>query len=224
MKYIVAIILLTGLSWHCKQEPPPIRPELTKYDSSPKAGLPFFQGKNMDPFWPKTKTQKGNLRKLRNFSLISHEGKTFNQQQLKGKFTVVAFFFATCTGICPMLAHHLKNFTDSHGHEKDIAVVSFSVNPEKDTPKALREFRSRHKIGSKQWTLLTGDRSQIYKIARQDFSADTILKRDKPGIDFLHSENIFLLDKDRYLRAVYRGRGSAGYKQLYQDILTLRKI
>lgn len=223
-KLVYSIFLLL-FAISCGDSKEKFYPELT-YSSAPKAGiLPYFKSEVMDPFWPEESgILPEDLKKVPEFSLVSHENREFNNRNLKDKYTLVVFFYAKCKGICPMITRNMMNFIPKIEDQSDLQIVSISVNPELDTVDILKKFRNQYKITRENWFFLTGQKKTIYNMARNQFGADIKVIQGKDDLnDFVHTENVYLLDKKNYLRGVYRAKGSGDLERLKIELNTLRE-
>ncbi len=221
---ILFIILLFSFNF-CKETKPDIDESIKKISKPIDGILPYFRGEILDPFWSKDKkTLPNDLRKLPEFEFVSQENEKINLQKLKGKYTILSFFYARCNGICPMITSNVKNLLPKIDNQKDLNVISISINPEVDTVEVLKKFRESYKIENKNWYHLTGDKKTIYQIARDQFSADVkIIQGVENLTDFVHTENIFLLDKDFYLRGIYRAKGNGDLERFLVEFKTLQE-
>lgn len=191
-------------------------------DSGP--GLPYLVGKDFRPVW-KTEGEPAP-RSLDAFQLKDQKGQTVSKDMLKGKVAIVSFFYSTCPGICPMTTHNLRAVQEKIQNDDRFIMLSFSVQPQKDTPAKLTEYARKNHIDYKRWRLATGDRSQIYKLARESLGADTFSEKENQvqkltPEDFLHSENVYLLDGEQKLRGIYQGRMVSSLEELVRDAKTL---
>ncbi len=198
---------------------PPFQQEVTQV-SVPKEGLPFFSGPDMNPIWP-TGNPGAAVRRMPKFQLTSATGGTVTEAHMQGKILVVSFFYSTCRGICPALVANLRGLLRPVQASSDVLMVSFSIDPESDSPEKITAFLKAHKVLSDRWLFLTGDKAQIHSLARSTFNADTIVPSGTT--DFVHSENVYLMDSSHYLRAIYRGRGPASLPRILEDIGKLRR-
>ncbi|MBM9576282.1 SCO family protein [Leptospira sp. 201903070] len=222
---ILCTILIFFFSIGCDEKKETFYPELT-YSSSPKDGiLPYFKGDVMDPFWPEENgVFPSDLKKLPEFSLVSHENQEFNLKNLGQKYTLVVFFYAKCKGICPMITRNMLTFFPKIADQKDVQIVSISVNPEIDTVDVLKKFRSLYKISQSQWIFLTGSKKTIFNLARNQFGADIKVIQGKDDLnDFVHTENVYLIDRKNFLRGVYRAKGSGDLERLRIELNTLKE-
>jgi protein SCO1/2 len=142
-------------------------------------------------------------------------------KDLKGKILVVNFMFTTCPTICPRLTANMmllqrafkKNDTTVH-------LVSMTVDPERDSFQALRTYADGYKVNHDHWWFLTGDRRSIYNFARNELHV-TMQPGDGGMDDFIHSEKLVLLDRERNIRGYYDGLDSAELKRCSDDIVLL---
>ena len=107
--------------------------------------------------------------------------------------------------------------------EPQVKILSHSVTPSIDSVPLLKAYAKDRFIDSKQWHLVTGDKSTIYDLGRQAYFVEEDLGRIKSEDDFLHTENFVLIDKKRHIRGIYNGLNKASVNQLITDIKTLQK-
>ena len=198
--------------------------ESIKNFSKPIDGvLPFFAKKDLEPFW---ETEEKNILtraiQIPNFQLTNQESKTFTNDQMRGKLTVVSFFYTLCHGICPNIVEQLKKVQDAYLSDPNIIIVSYSITPDLDKADVLKNYAKEKKIQSAKWNLLTGKREVIYDLARQSFQADTEASDKRSEKDFVHSENLYLLDSNLRLRGIYNGIRTNSVQKLLEDIAILR--
>lgn len=148
-------------------------------------------------------------------------GDTITESSLTGKVYVAGFFFTACPGICRNLTLQLKRVQEKFIVDNRIMIVSYSVTPETDQPERLLQYANTYGIDSKKWWLLTGNRDSIYRLARRDYFADEDMGMQKTSQDFLHTENLLLIDQNRKIRGVYKGTSSAEVDWLIKDIQKL---
>jgi len=222
---VVCLILAASAS--CKRKPV-FYPELTSYSEPVDGMLPYFQGTKMDPFWPKTNEGHelpDDLRRMNDSTLRSDSGRSANALALvRGKYSFVTFFYTSCSGICPLIKENIKSLSSQIEDQSDLQFLSITIDPTIDDENALRGFRAKHLVSQSNWTFLTVDKKQIENLAREQFAGEIEANTGKNGlIAFVHTENIFLLDKDGYLRGMYRARGNGEFPRIMQELQTLRK-
>lgn len=135
----------------------------------------------------------------------------------------MSFFFATCPGICSTVNLRLRHIQDEFLEDDRVRILSHSITPEADTVEELSAYADKHQIRSNKWDLVTGDRDEIYSIARRGYFADEDLGEPGNNGDFLHTDNILLIDQNRRIRGVYSGMSSYAMFNLIDDIKILEK-
>ncbi|MGQ9863655.1 MAG: SCO family protein [Bacteroidia bacterium] len=190
-----------------------LRTGKTHYKRLPILGPHEVQGN--DTLWHKVPA----------FAFPNQDSTLWGSDSLKGKIAVVDFIFTRCTGICPRLSAAMQEIHQAYQNFPDIRFVSFSVDPEYDTPSVLREYAAKYNA-SPQWQFLwTQDRKQVYELAVKgllvpmDYPVDTT--QGEMGI--VHTNLLILIDKDRHLRGFYDGLNPQEVKKLKEEILLLRK-
>ncbi len=151
--------------------------------------------------------------------LVDHDGLR-NAINDNGKIKVVNFFFANCPVICPAMTRNLQNLQASFDAE-EIELISFTIDPARDSISALQAFAKRSNLNTTNWRLITGNKKTIYGLARNNF---TILAGDGDGgeNDFIHSEQVVLIDAKNNIRGYYSGIKSSEISQLAKDIKKLQ--
>ena len=210
---------------------PDSQAELTQF-SVPQAGqLPYFRGAIMDPYWPTQADQlPADLLGLKTVtasrsSLRDQNGVALESADLRGRYTLVYFFYATCSGICPLLTANIRRLAGQleFDDRADLQILAITVDPKRDGQTQLQKFRAKHGIKSPKWRFFTGSFDEIHEIARDQF-AGNVQTREGLGdmLDFVHTENLFLLDREGYLRGIYRAPGTGDLERLKIELETLR--
>lgn len=154
----------------------------------------------------------------KNMSFTNQLGKTVTLDSLKGKIIVVDFFFTRCPTICPGMARSMRKLQESYKNSNDTIVqfLSISIDPLHDSVPQLRKFANRYTSNHDNWWFVTGDRKEIYDFALQELKANVA----DPNVDtaFIHTEDFFLLDRDRAVRGWYNGFDSVEQSRLVKDI------
>ena len=194
-----------------------------KSEKNQKKRLPFYHTADFTPQWISDKTQLDTLHTLANFEFTNQSNQKITQENLRGKIHVACFFFTLCPGLCPKIMGNMKVVQDSFQHDKNFIIASYSVMPDRDSVPMLRSYATKNKIIDNKWHLLTGDKKQIYQLARKSYFADENLGVQKGENDFLHTENFILVDKNLHIRGIYNGTLSLEIEQLMKDIRTLEK-
>lgn len=156
------------------------------------------------------------------FEFENQEEKIINSKELQGKIWIVNYFFTACPSICPTMTKNLQNIHDLVRNDHEIAFLSFTVDPKRDTPKKLKEYANRYNANHNQWHFLTGDKTMLYRLARKGFllSASDGATSDDSG--FIHSENVMLIDQEQNIRGIYVGTDEKSMQQCLDDLKKLK--
>ncbi len=149
-------------------------------------------------------------------------------KDLKGKILVVDFFFTTCPSICPVLTMNMRKLQTSFAKDPRkessldtvVQFISITVNPEHDTFQAMRAYADRFMANHDRWWFLTGNKRNIYNFARNELKV-TVGPGDGGADDFIHTEKMVLLDKDRVVRGYYDGLKDSSVHRCADDIVYL---
>ncbi len=158
---------------------------------------------------------------IANFSLVNQNGDTITQKDYEGKIYVADFFFTTCTTICPIMTNHMAEIQEELKNDKEVLLLSHSVTPEIDTVAQLKRYALKKGVDDSKWNLVTGDKKQIYDLARKSYLAAKDVPYNK--YDLVHTENFVLVDKQKRIRGFYDGTNPESIEQLLEDIEILKK-
>ena len=156
-----------------------------------------------------------------NFSFTNQYGETVSQKTTEGKIYIADFFFATCQNICPAMSSQLIRVQDAIKKDKDILIISHTVNPLHDTVEVLMDYAGKYKAMKDKWHFLTGNKKDINALAEKSYLVSA--QDDGTPEGFVHSEKFLLIDKQRRIRGVYDGTDSLQVDLLIKDITTLKK-
>ncbi|HEY0091746.1 MAG TPA: SCO family protein [Flavobacterium sp.] len=159
----------------------------------------------------------GRNHKIGNFSFINQNGKTITQKDYEGKIYVADFFFTTCASICPKMTSNMAEVQDAILQNPKVMLLSHTVTPEMDSVPVLKKYALAHGVNDKKWNLVTGDKKEIYSIARKSYLAVKLGKPDEL-YDMVHTENFVLVDSKRRVRGFYDGTNPKEIKRLIEDI------
>lgn len=152
-----------------------------------------------------------------NTQFTNQFGKKVSFDDLRGKIIVLDFFFTRCPTICPQLAKAMKRLQNSFANNDSIVqFVSVTVDPMHDSVAQLRKWAEKYSVNPDSWWLLTGNRDSIYHFAINEIKAN--IADVNVDTAFVHTENFFLLDKERIVRGWYNGFDSTAQKKLVRDI------
>ena len=180
--------------------------------------------KPLSVFGPKIPLSEGDTlyHTIPDFSFTDQNGKTFGSDDLKGKIYVANFFFTSCPTICPKMQTLVKKLHDQDDFKtlEDLKIVSFTVDPDNDTSQKLKQFEAEVHADGNRWKFLTGNRDSIYALAYKGYMANAMPDSAAPG-GFLHSDLVFLIDRDKRIRGIYEGTNSLDMKRLIDETKVL---
>lgn len=189
----------------------------------PKKVLPVYQPTQVSAeLVDSTIQHKKKYHKIADFSLINQNGDTITQETYKNKIYVADFFFTTCKTICPIMTKNMHVLQKEFITDNEVMLLSHSVTPEIDTVAQLKRYAKEKFVNSSKWNLVTGDKKEIYKLARKSYLA---VKDDGDGgpFDMVHTENFMLIDKERQIRGFYDGTNLDDIDRLIDDIAVLKE-
>jgi protein SCO1/2 len=163
----------------------------------------------------------GEAHKIAHFCLLDQQGSVASLKDWEDKIVVADFFFTHCPVVCPKMTRSLKNVQAMYAGDKELLIASFSVDPERDSVGQLKKYAGKMDIRD-NWRLLTGDKKEIYGLARNSFLI-TATDGDGGPQDFIHSELLVLIDKQQRIRGYYNGTISSEADNLIRDISRLKK-
>ena len=151
------------------------------------------------------------------FSFINQDGKTVTQADVEGKVYVADYFFTTCQSICPIMSKQLDRVAAAWKKESDFRILSYTVDPETDTPQQLKSYAALYKANTQQWMFLTGEKPALYELARKGYLLDA-QEGNGGAEDFIHTQNFALIDRHGRIRGYYDGTDSTEVNNLIKDI------
>ncbi|MCF1421032.1 SCO family protein [Mangrovimonas futianensis] len=160
--------------------------------------------------------------KISDFKLVNQNGDTITQDVYKDKIYIADFFFTTCQTICPIMTDNMAQLQEKLKDDNQVMLLSHSVTPEIDSVPQLKKYALKKGVIDSKWNLVTGDKKQIYELARKSYLA---VKTDGDGgpFDMIHTENFMLIDKKKQIRGFYDGTNQEDMERLLNDIKTLEK-
>lgn len=137
---------------------------------------------------------KKKYHKIANFKLINQNGETITQDHYKDKIYIADFFFTTCLTICPIMTDHMVLIQEEIKNDDEVMLLSHTVTPEIDTVAQLKRYAKSKGVIDAKWNLVTGDKKQIYQLARKSYLA-VLDDGSADEFDMIHTENFMLIDK-----------------------------
>jgi protein SCO1/2 len=210
-----ALLLVAALATACASTRTPAEGEGA-------AELPFYATPDFTAIWhsPGSRDDRA-IHRVAPFSFVDQDGQEVTDASLRGKIYVANFFFTSCPAICPRMTASLTLIQDAFADDPDVLLVSHTVDPESDTPERLSSYARAHRIKSGKWHLVTGDQATIYTLARTSYFAEKELGVKKGTNEFLHTENMLLVDRRGHLRGVYNATLPAEARRVIEDIRLL---
>lgn len=159
------------------------------------------------------------------FSFVNQDGKTFTEKDVEGKITIVEYFFTTCPGICKAMNANLSQVYRQIGGEKDVVILSHTVDPEDDSVQVLKAYAAKMGVHNGNWQFLTGNKVDLYRAARNDYllSVEDVPAAPGSAEDFIHTQYVALLDPQRRIRGFYDATDSASTRKMMADLELLRE-
>ncbi len=155
------------------------------------------------------------LGEIPDFELTAETGAAFQGKSLKGSVWVADFIFTTCQGPCPRMSGLMRVIQRETQGLEGVKLVSFTVDPEHDTPEVLAAYGKRYQAEPERWHFLTGPRETIHGLSRQAFKLG-----DVDG-SMNHSTRFVLVDRKGRIRGYYGSGEDGNWKQVVPDIRRL---
>ena len=185
---------------------------------TPKKTLKIYNPSDVNPELVDSTVQYiSKYHTISDFSFTNQNGKTITQKDYAGKIYVADFFFTTCGSICPIMTTNMAEVQEAVLKNPKVMLLSHSVMPETDTVPALKAYAVKNHVNDQKWNLVTGDKKEIYEMARKSYLA---VKLGKPSelYDMVHTENFVLVDAKRRVRGFYDGTKKEEIQRLLTDI------
>ena len=159
--------------------------------------------------------------RISDFSLLNQNGNNVTHEDYKNKIYVADFFFTTCPDICPIMTGNML-YLQENLKDTNVMLASFSVTPKIDTVEVLKEYSTLKGVDDSKWNLMTGDKKQIYDLARKSYLVAKGIP-DGKNHGMIHTENFVLVDRDKRIRGYYDGTNIEDMDKLLDDIQILLK-
>jgi protein SCO1/2 len=204
----------------CSCHQPSIEP---KGAVTEKVTLPFFNQADWTPEWIDVKDSNyARIHRIPAFSFTNQEGKLITEASVAGKIYVANFFFSRCSNICPKMTTNMQLLQDAFRDDEQIMLLSHSVTPDEDSVPVLAAYAAENKIDARKWNLLTGEKNELYRLAKKEYFAGDSVGYFQTGNEFLHTENFILVDGYRRIRGVYNGTLGVEIERMIKDIEVLK--
>jgi protein SCO1 len=198
---ILSLGIILGTFFWLKFAP---RPGLTGWDAKPLEGLQRYGS-------------------VPQFSLVERSGKATTLADLRGSIWIADFIYTTCQDTCPMQTAEMAQLQEQWKDRSGLKLVSFSVDPEKDTTEVLSRYANRYKADAQRWLFLTGAKEEISRLVQEGFrlSAVALSSDSKKDSVIMHSPRFVLIDKQAEIRGYYDSRDPQAMQRLKKDAASL---
>ena len=196
--------------------------------------LPVFQPNDINPelvdslLHGRGRGMNGGDHCISNFELIDQLNQKISKKLLYNKIVVANFFFVSCPSICPKMTQNLLTIHRQYIEDSSLLILSHTVWPEVDQVPLLFSYAEKYDVNHNSWRFLTGKKEELYRLARQDYLAAPDINdpnfQHGSDADFIHTENIVLLDTKQRIRGYYNGTDSLEMNRLLEDIEILKKL
>ncbi len=151
------------------------------------------------------------------FRLTAQNGESFDSASLRGQIWVADFMFTTCAGPCPRMASQMHRIQDATWKMKDVKLVSFTVDPARDTPQQLAMYAKAHHASPEHWYFLTGGQPELNHLGLDVFKLNSV------DATLQHSTRFVLVDRDSHIRGYYETSDTTSIPKLIEDIHELAR-
>lgn len=188
----------------------------------PKKTLPIYQPNMVSVELVDSTVQRvKKYHRIAPFKLINQNGDTITEANYENKIYIADFFFTTCPSICPVMTENMGVIQKAILNDPEVLLLSHSVTPLIDSVPQLKKYALEKGVIDSKWNLVTGDKKQIYELARKSY---LVVKSDGDGgpYDMIHTENFVLVDQKKRIRGYYDGTQKAEIEKLLEDLAVLK--
>jgi protein SCO1/2 len=198
---VLSLGIILGTFFWLKLAP---RPGLTGWDAKPLEGLQRYGS-------------------VPQFSLVERSGKATSLADLRGSIWIADFIYTTCKDTCPMQTAEMAQLQEHWKDRAGLKLVSFSVDPEKDTTAVLSRYADRYKADAQRWLFLTGAKEEISRLVQEGFRLSAVALPGDGNVSsvIMHSPRFVLIDKQAQIRGYYDSRDPQALQRLKADVATL---
>lgn len=198
---VLSLGIILGTFFWLKLSP---RPGLTGWDAKPLEGLNRY----------------GTVPE---FSLVERSGKATTLADLRGSIWIADFIYTTCQDTCPMQTAEMAQLQEQWKDRAGLKLVSFSVDPEKDTTAVLSRYADRYKADAQRWLFLTGAKDEMSRLVQEGFRLSAVALAADGNVSsvIMHSPRFVLIDKQAEIRGYYDSRDPQALQRLKADVATL---
>ena len=182
------------------------------------------QEKKLPFLGPKEVGKQGDTlyHKIPDFKFLNQDSLWVSQKDMAGKIYVADFFFTTCPTICPTMKTQLLRIFDKFAEDDRVRILSHTIDPEYDGVRVLKDYAKKLNITSPRWNLVTGKKSDIYRLGEKSYMVTAQEDANEEG-GFVHSGAFILVDQNRHVRGIYDGTKEEDVNHLIEDMTLLLK-
>ena len=182
------------------------------------------QEKKLPFLGPKEIGKQGDTlyHKIPDFKFLNQDSLWISEKDMAGKIYVADFFFTTCPTICPKMKTQLLRIYDKFAEDDRIRILSHTIDPEFDGVRVLKDYAKKLNITSPRCNLLTGKKSDIYRLGEKSYMVTAQEDANEEG-GFVHSGAFILVDQNRHVRGIYDGTKEEDVNHVIEDIGVLLK-
>ncbi len=157
------------------------------------------------------------------FRLVDEHGQPFSNESMLGHVSVVDFIFTRCTSSCPRLTARMAQLQERiSGHDSGVRLVSFSVDPENDTPLVLAAYAEKAGAEAARWTFVTGPVDEVERAVELGFKVSAAkIAKGAADYDVVHGEWLVLVDRTGDIRGYYPTGEAREFRALTDDLSRL---
>jgi cytochrome oxidase Cu insertion factor (SCO1/SenC/PrrC family) len=158
------------------------------------------------------------------FALVERNTEEVRLGDLRGTVWIADFIYTTCQDTCPLQSAELAKLQQKWRDKPELRFVSFSVDPERDSPPVLADYAAQFNADERRWLFLTGEKEQLMRLIREGFRLSAAPAPDFPTSNvILHSPRFVLVDRQARIRGYYDSRDKQALERLESDAITLLK-
>ena len=185
--------------------------------------LPYYDDATLTPMWPADAATRAALHRVGDFHLTDAHGRVVTRHDVEGRIYVASFFYTQCRTLCPDLRVQLTRVHEAFAGDSSVLILSHSVMPEMDDANRLAHYAHRNGIDGRRWMLLSGDREELTRLARDAYFVELADTTRNTSGRLRHTETLVLVDEVGHIRGVYDGSLAYDVSHLISDIRQLRQ-
>ncbi len=161
---------------------------------------------------------------ISDFELTERSGRVVHKADLIGHPWVVSFIFTNCAGPCAKVSSAMQRLQKEFFADTDLRLVTITVDPERDQPEQLSKYAAGYEADSERWLFLTdptGKKDKIYPLINGSFLMpveEAQGKMREPGFEFIHTNNVLLVDEHGVVQGKWLSTNEAEFLQLRREL------